>query len=303
AAANKLVMDDKVKFVIGPNGFFGKGSSPTFEANKVLHVSGYNTLQPGEIDSGTPYGFVGYNNPTAMTIVAFKAMKKEFPNVKSTALISADDGAIPYVIPKAKKALEDLGFKVIGDVIKFPNELEDFSPIAAKANAITAADSIRIEMAAPPADANILKGLRALGNQKPFVCNAYAPEILAMAGKEASNNAIINSTYTANQPGTPPLVDEVFNRGKAPRPFFGMSPNALWMLAKVIQAANSLDPAVVKAKWESMDTVDTLYGKGTLCGDETYGLHHHAVTHPSTYAKLMNGQVVLGNWIDPGPIP
>ena len=301
AGANKLVLDEKVKFVIGPNGFFAKGSSPVFEANKVLHVSGYNTTMPGEIDSTTPYGFLGFNNPTAQSIVSYKAMKKEFPNVKSVVLVSADDGSIPYVIPKAKKALADLGFTAIGDVVKFPNEIEDFSPIAAKANALNA-DAIRMELAAPPASANILRGVRALGNQKPFICNANALDVLAIAGPEASNNVIVNSTFTPNYPGNPPLVEELLHMGDHTRHYFGMTPNALWILAQVFQAANSLDPAVVKAKWESMDTVSTLYGKGTLCGDETYGLHHHIVTHPLPYAKLVNGQVVPCDWIDPGPI-
>jgi ABC-type branched-subunit amino acid transport system substrate-binding protein len=295
-------MDDKVKFVVGPNGFFGTGSSPIFEAAKVLHVSGYNTLEPGEIDSSTPYGFLGFNSPTAQSIIAYKAIKKEFPNVKSIALISADDGSIPYVIPPAKKALAGMGFTVAGDVIPFPNEMADFSPIAAKANSLNA-DCVRMEMASPPADANILKGLRALGNQKPFVCNINAPDLVGMAGADNSNNVICNTTFTINYPGNPPLLNELLNMSEPGRPYFGMSPNALWILAQVIQAADSLDPDAVKAKWESMDTVSTLYGTGTLGGDETYGLRHHAVSHVLPYAKLVDGKVVPCDWIDPGPIP
>ena len=74
-------------------------------------------------------------------------------------------------------------------------------------------------------------------------------------------------------------------------------------VAKVIQAANSLDPAVVKAKWETMDKVECIYGTCTFGGDETYGLKHHAVSHPMSYSKLVKGEVVYGGWVDPGPIP
>jgi hypothetical protein len=127
---------------------------------------------------------------------------------------------------------------------------------------------------------------------------------VAIAGKEASHNAICLLSLTPNQPGkNPPLIDEAYKRGKPGRQWFGCAPNALWILAQVIQAADSLDPAVVKAKWESMDTVSTLYGKGTFGGDTTYGLKHHAVSHPLPYAKLVNGTVVDGGWIDPGPLP
>ena len=86
-------------------------------------------------------------------------------------------------------------------------------------------------------------------------------------------------------------------------PIFLFNPNGLWVLAKVIQAADSLDPAVVKAKWESMDTVDCLFGKGYFGGEKTYGLKNHAVSHPLPYQVLKNGKPTFGGWIDVGRIP
>ncbi len=62
-------------------------------------------------------------------------------------------------------------------------------------------------------------------------------------------------------------------------------------------------PEVVKAKWESMDKVDCLFGTGIFSGDQTYGIKHHAVGHPLPYQKLVNGKVVYGGWIDVGAIP
>ena len=300
AAANKLVLDDKVKFVVGPGAFFSSGSTAIFEAAKVLHVSAFNTLAPGEMSADSPYGFVGFDNPIVMVIVGFKAIQQEFPNVKNVALVSADDGTLPYTVPIVQKALSDIGFTVVGDVVKFPNETEDFSPIAAKVNAITQADAYSIVAASPPGSCQILKGLRALGNQKPFTFNADATEALNLAGKDASTNAVCRGTFTPGQPDNPPLLEEALNKGKLPRNWFGMAPNALWVLAQVIQAADSLDPDVVKAKWESMDTVSTLYGEGILGGDVTYGLHHHAVIHSLPWAKLDNGQALPGGWVEPG---
>ena len=84
---------------------------------------------------------------------------------------------------------------------------------------------------------------------------------------------------------------------------FLLNPNGLWALYKIMQAANSLDPAVVKAKWESMDKVDTLFGPGIICGDETYGIRHHAIAHPVPYSKLVKGEVVNGGWIAASPVP
>ncbi len=303
AAATRLVFDDKVKFVIGPDAFFSLGSSPIFEQGKVLHVSGYNSSQPGEMDASTPYGFLGFNCTMGLLGGVMKVMKKDLPNVKKVVLTSADDGAIPYIIPLVKKALAAKGYTAI-DVVTFPNEMEDFSPIAAKANAIKDADAYMNLLSSPVAIGGIIKGLRSLGNTKPVICVQTVPvsEILAICGKQAGDNVMV-SAFIPLAKGNPPLVDEVFNRtGKKP-PMFLLNPNGLWELAKVIQAANSLDPAVVKAKWESMDKVDTLFGPGIVCGDETYGIKHHAVVHPVPYSKLVKGEVVNGGWVEATPVP
>jgi len=305
AGANKLAYDHKVKFVVGPTGFFSTGSSPVFESNKILHVSGYVSNQPGELDASTPYGFLAFNASIGTVIGATKAMQKEYPMVKRVAIVSPDDGAIPYLIPKVKKLLEKTyGITMVGNVVPFPNEMEDFSPIAAKVNAIKDVDATFVVNGSPVAVGNIAKGLRALGNNKPVVYQGLSSckDILAIAGKDAAND-IITMGLTPLAEGNPPLMDEVFTRSGKKEPIFLFNPNGLWVLAKVIQAANSLDPAVVKAKWETMDTVECLFGTGIFSGDETYGLKHHALGHPLPYQKLVKGKVVYGGWIDVGPIP
>ena len=52
AAATKLVLDDKLQFVVGPGAFFNLATTPIFEQNKVLHVANYNGLNPAEMNSG-----------------------------------------------------------------------------------------------------------------------------------------------------------------------------------------------------------------------------------------------------------
>ncbi len=304
AAATKLAFDHKVKFVVGPSAFFGTGSSPTFEQNKILHVSGYNTSQPGEMDATTPYGFLGYNSSLGHLIGALKAMKKEFPGVKKVVIATPDDGAVPYLMPVTKKIVESQGYTVVGNAIAFPNEMEDYSPIAAKVNGAKDADALLVVNGAPVAFGLITKGLRALGNMKPVVCAtaASAADIGEIAGKDAANDLISMAT-TPHAKGNPPVLDELFDKAGKKMPALCFTSNCLWVLAKVIQAANSFDPAAVKAKWETMDKVECVYGTCTFGGDETFGLKHHAVSHPQPYQKLVNGKVVYGGWVDVGRIP
>jgi branched-chain amino acid transport system substrate-binding protein len=304
AAANKLVFDDKVNFVLGPAAFYNPATSPVFEPNKVFHVASFVVMMPGELDATTPYGFIGYNSSIGVLMGALKAMKKEFPSVKKVVMVAPDDGALPHLMPKAKKALEGLGLTEAGSVIAFPNEMEDFNPIAAKINAVKDADAIVVVNGSPPATGGIAKGLRALRNKKPIICSAASgiEDIAAICGKAAAND-IISMAIAPHAKGNPPLIDELFDRAGKKMPILVFTANGLWVLTQVIQAANSLDPAVIKAKWETMDKVECVYGTCTFGGDETYGLKHHAISHPQPYTKLVNGKVVEGGWVDVGRIP
>jgi len=303
AGATRLAYDHKVKFVIGPDAFYSSASSPVFEQNNVLHVSGWVTLRPGEMDASTPYGFLGFNSTMGILQGTVQVIKKEFPNVKKLVLTNPDDGSQDYLLPKIKKVLAAHGYTVV-DVVSFSNEMEDFSPVGVKANAIKGYDAIMNINSSPVALGKIVKAVRGLGNEKPIIANQAIPaaDILAICGKEAADN-VTTSGLIPLAKGNPPLMDEVFNRSGKKPPIFLFNPNGLWVLAKVIQAANSLDPAVVKAKWESLDKVDTLFGTGIVSGDETYGIKHHAVSHPVQYSKLVKGKVVYGGWIPATPVP
>ena len=75
-------------------------------------------------------------------MTAIKGMRKEYPNANKIVIVTPDDGAVPFLIPKVKRMLEISGCTVVGDTIKFPNQMEDFSPIAVKINAVKDADAV-----------------------------------------------------------------------------------------------------------------------------------------------------------------
>jgi len=302
-AANKLILDHKVDFSVGPSGPFPVAVSGLFNAAEVMLVIGFNTFEPGSMDATTPYTFLGYTDPLGEFSAVEIAMQNEFPDVQHIVFLSGDEPATDAIAPKVKARLEEHGFTVADEVVKFSLEAEDYSPIAAKINAIDEADAFFMLLGTPPSEAAILKGLRALGNDTPYCLPIFAPDLLAIAGADACYNVVCALSYTPNAPWNPPGIDEVHNMGPADLTWFGMTPNALWVLCQVIQAADSIDPEVVMAKWESMDTVDTLYGEGTFCGDETYGLTHHSLTFALPFAKIQDGEIIDLGWITPLPTP
>jgi ABC-type branched-subunit amino acid transport system substrate-binding protein len=143
-----------------------------------------------------------------------KYLKKTYPNVKTVALITADDGAIPYVTPIVKKLLQDNGITVVGDTIGYPNEMVDFSPVSAnilslKPDAMFFANGLAVHMG------SILKLVRAAGSQIPFVTGSSAAgeDVLPVCGKEAASNFSSTGVTTdlMNDPATTPLMKELSN--------------------------------------------------------------------------------------------
>ncbi|MGD0917995.1 MAG: ABC transporter substrate-binding protein [Thermodesulfobacteriota bacterium] len=308
AAANRLVFDKGVKFIIGPTAFFSTAAAPVTNPNKVIYVMGYCSNQPGELDKNTPYGFLGYNSSVGDSIAAFQFLKKNYPKVKKLAYIMCDDGSIPYLSPIIKKLFKEHGFTMVGDLVSFPPEIVDFNAIAAKLNTIKDADAIFHLNGTSQHVGGVLKGVRNLGNKKPYAGVIVFPldEVGAIAGSEALKD-VFTFAVTPYDLSNPPLMNEITKRIIAKygpsTSIYLQGANSLWVLKQVIEAAQSLDPTVVKAKWEAMDKVDTLFGPGRMCGDITYGIKHHAVAHPEPVQVSKEGKSISGGLIDVGLIP
>jgi branched-chain amino acid transport system substrate-binding protein len=306
AAANRLVFDKKVKFVLGPGGFFGPPAASVFNPNKVLYVLGFATCQPGALGQSLPYGFLGNTASVGNFVAGVKAVKQEFPSVKKVALLTPDDGSVPYIIPAVKRVLALNGYTVAGEPVAYPNEIQDCSPIAARLDAIKDADAILHVMGIPSQAGNILKALRELGNTKPYKGppGVNGTDIATIAGATYATNLVCIAP-TLNDPSNPPLMNELLKRrtgGPKPR-FMGDYPNLLYILVNIMKAADSIDVEAVKSKWENSNTVETIFGTGMVSGDLTYGIKHHAVGYPTSYQRVVDGKVVSTKWVDVGAIP
>jgi branched-chain amino acid transport system substrate-binding protein len=307
-AANRVVYDKKVKFIIGPTAFFAAAAGPVCDPNKILRVITWCVNTPGEVDANTPYAFLGGNGSVLTSVAATKYLHKAYPNVKKVAIVTPDDGAVPYVIPIAKNLLAQQGISVVGEAVPYPNEMQDFSPIAAKLNAIKDADAIFLQNGLVPHLGGIVKGLRELGNHKPVAGSlpARIGQVVNITGVNALKD-VFTIAYTPKDPNIPPVAKEIINRTVAK---YGADyqlemsgPNCLWILKEVIKEAQSLDPTVVKGKWESMDKVETIFGMAKICGDKTFGIKHHVVASPQAVQILKDGVEASAGWIDLGVIP
>jgi branched-chain amino acid transport system substrate-binding protein len=308
AAANRLVYDKGIKFTLGPTAFFAAAAGPVCDPNEVLRVITWSVHTPGELDSTTPYAFLASNASILHGTAGVLYLKENYPDVKKVALVTVDDGAVPYIVPLITKVLNNNGIEVVGDVISYPNEMQDFSPIVAKLNSNTEADAIFMQNGLGPQFGAIVKGLRELGNTKPYVGSnpTLMSEVIAIAGADACVD-VFSTAYSPDEPKLTPTCKEIIKRAQAKYgadyPLLLTGANCLWVLAEVIEGAQSLDPKVVKEYWESLETVDTLFGPACVCGDETFGIANHVVASPQGIQIIKDGVPTSGGLIDVGCIP
>jgi branched-chain amino acid transport system substrate-binding protein len=308
ASANQLVFQDQVKFCLGPIAFEAIGTTPLFEQNKVIHVFSYTSSDPKEIGPDTPYAFVGDTSAVDFARTLGQIARKHFPNVKTLALVVPDDGTAGVLVPKEAAELAEMGFTIINkdSVILYANDLQDFSPIVAKINALNA-DAVLQPSSAPSAVYSILKGMRAAGKQTvylPGVPGDFEALIKAVGTENATN--LGGLYYHRGDPNNPPMLKTLDARVPADVTMVSWTlANALTVLVNQIKLAGTLDVDKIKASWESQSKLENcLYGTGTLGGSKFYGLKNHAITFLQPYGLLQDHKIVKDMpWIDPGPTP
>ncbi|KPK22167.1 MAG: hypothetical protein AMK69_20355 [Nitrospira bacterium SG8_3] len=302
AAANALVYDKKVKFILGPAAFFARATGPIVTQNQVLNVLGYHTYTPEEIGPGQPYTFSGTAGAPGHFYSMVKILQERFPEYKNLCMVSPVGGIHPRLEKFMRKELGRLGYNIVGEWVIFPDDAVDWSPYAAKIKANKKADCVFWLHAITFHTGNMLKSLREIGYDKWVIVGSNAgPGTVDIAGKEASTK-LITQTPVLNAPGNPPDLDEMIRRMEAK---YGSgvdkileSSQALYVLAQIIERAQSLDPTVVKEKWESMDgqTVDSLYGPVVISGTKTFGIKAHAAANAWPGMLFDDGKISGVGW-------
>jgi len=308
-AARKLVFDKKVNIAIGPSQWLARATGPIYEQNNVLHLCPWNTLGPGELDASTPLGFLCTNATVGYYITGgFAALKTIYPDAKTVVPVGAEAGpAAPVINSLLKETGKRNGITVLDDLIPVPDAIVDVTPIAIKLNTYKDADAIIYVNAMQTTVAGIVKSLRGMGNNTPMICTTVLDcnQVIELTGTEAAID-VVTAGMNPGFSGNPPIMNKIYDKVAAeqgPYPMVMTNANCLYMLKQVIEAAQSLDVKDIAAKWESMETIDTVFGKGYICGNETYGIKNHAVSHPIPLQIIKDGACNIYGWIDIGIIP
>jgi len=303
AAATKLVFSDKVKFMVGGNPVppFKAAIEPITRPNNVLRIDLPSQGTPQDLNADYVYTFTDHCDAVYQP-TAYAHFLKLYPKVKTVALTCPDEPGGIGDKERMKTFAEANGLKVVSEGA-YPFGTVDFYPIlskilAAKPDALANGSSIF-----PDWQGMILKQARELGFKGPVFSNGSGGDpyiVLKLAGKDYATDYVCLAP-ALKSPEMTPIIKEMV---KIIRDKFGVEARVdhlfgwetLWFLAQAIEEAQSLDPTVVRDRWEKMKKIETLTGPGKMGGLKTYGVNH-LVVPPWFFTRVMNGEVKHATWL------
>jgi len=290
--ANRLVFEDKVKFIIGPT-----GSAPTLavqpitEKNQVLTSTLGFTNKAMGVDK--PFSFrpvvttYEFSEPQIAWMVKNLGVKKAgglFPNDESGQVIARDLEAA------YKKNNAELTAKEF-----FERDRVDFVPLLTRMLA-RGIDTIELDGNAPGTAGLITKQARELGFKGRIVRTGgpATAELLTVAGKEAAEGMMVHAVIDANLKSTSAYIDAYKAKYKsAPNGFSPSYYDFTGMLFEAMRRAGTVtDSAKVRVELEKINDYAGVLGKLGWTGKANYGVDHQLAV-PFYVAEIKNGVEVI----------
>jgi branched-chain amino acid transport system substrate-binding protein len=304
AATNKLVFQDKVKFITGltiPP--FKFAVEPITGPNKVLRIDCMSIGNSKEMNANTPYTFNGLTSYRLYRPL-LEYFMQTYPQVKKVALVFPEDPGIYETNEDYKQWLQKRNLTVVAEE-SYPFGTVDFYPVMTKVLSAKP-DAILLPQVFSTWAGGIVKQARELGFKGPFMQSSYPGgdimDILNVAGKAFLTDYVVPGHPFHKPESYTPMMNEIAKAMKAKGVEFNidhLSPfESIWYLAQAIQKAQSLDTTAVKEAFEKMTKIDTPYGPGKMGGLKTFGINH-VVVRPFPLVRFMNGDPQFIKWVTP----
>ena len=293
-AANKLVYQDKVKYIIGNAvGATCSAVQTVTEPQKVLFAFvcwGAKLLGPDK-----PYSFRSGLSQLEVAEPFYSWVKERHPAIKTLAVISPNDTSGIDTNAAVVKTAKGLGFDVVAEET-YERGTKDFYPILTK---MLAKKPDMLDVAAsPPGEAGlILKQAAELGfkGAKGWTAGSTPAAVVDIAGVEAAErlwSAIaVNVRSTLLDPKVRKFGEDYEKRYKEPPGYNALANYAAFdVFTKAMQEAGSVDTEKVLAALTSRP-YDTVWGRLVIGGKETYGIDRQFL-HPMVVSEVRGGKLV-----------
>jgi branched-chain amino acid transport system substrate-binding protein len=293
-ATNKLVFQDKVKYIIGNAvGATCNAAQTITEPNKVMFAFvcwGTANLAPEK-----PYSFRSILSQWELAEPFYRWVKEHHPKIKRVAAISPNDTSGKDTNTAVVKALRALGFEVTADEY-YERGTKDFYPVLTK---ILAGKPDMLDVAAaPPGEAGlILKQAVELGfkGAKGWTAGINPFTIISVAGREASEGvwspANINVKGDHVSPAVRKFGEAYEKRYHEVAGVIAVGNYAAFdVFTQAMQKAGSVETDKV-LEVLTKERFETVWGPLAIGGKETYGIDRQFL-YPLVISEVRGGKVV-----------
>ena len=300
AAAERLVNQDKVKFIVGP-----VGSPPALATisvtnpAKVLALT--NGYAPGVLknDFPDPYNFRLYNTNLEFGPPIIKWIRANLADVKKIALLAPNDAVGQAVAKPLAEDYRKEGFEV--DLDFFERGTKEFTPLILRMLA-KKVDAFEFDGNSPGDAGLMLKQIRQAGFKgKVFqVGGPSMDEIVEIAGAAAEGFMSYDffDWDTAKGKELRAAYEAKYGKGII-SPFMPAFYHAVFLLAESIKRADSIETDKVRTAMETTSGFDIgLYGPVKWVGKETYGVNRQLMM-PYFFSEVKGGKIVKLNKFTP----
>jgi branched-chain amino acid transport system substrate-binding protein len=293
-ATNKLVFQDKVKYIIGNAvGATCNAAQTITEPAKVMFAFvcwGTSNLAPEK-----PYSFRSILSQWELAEPFYRWVKENHPKIKRVAAISPNDTSGKDTNTAVVKALKTLGFEVVADEY-YERGTKDFYPSLTK---ILAQKPDMLDVAAaPPGEAGlILKQAMELGfkGAKGWTAGINPFTIVSVAGPEAAEGVWSPANINVKSEHVSAAVRKF---GEAYEKRYGEVPGviavgnyaAFDVFTQAMQKAGSVETDKV-LEVLTKEKFETVWGPLALGGKETYGIDRQFL-YPLVISEVRGGKVV-----------
>lgn len=291
-AANRLVFEDKVKYIIGT-----VGSAPILAIQPITEDAGVITMTLGftaqALSADKPYTF--RPNPTTGEVAQpqidwlvknqeIKTVGALFPNDETGEAIAKDIGA----------AYKNAGAELTATEF-FERDRVDFIPLLTRIVS-QGVDAIELDGNSPVTAGQIVQQARDIGFEGVIIRTGgpATQEIVNVAGAAAAEGMYVHSAFNPNIETAAAYEKRYVDKyGEAMNGFSPFFYDGTKMLLKAIQEAGTVeDTEAVKTALENISDYEGVLGNLNWTGEETYGIAHQ-LDSPFYIARVEGGKEVI----------
>lgn len=295
AAAERLVNQDKVSFVIGPVGSPpALGTISVTNPAKVVALTNGYAPQILKNDTKDPYNFRIYNTNLEFGPPIIKWLKENRPAIKKVGILAPNDAVGQSVATALAEDYRKQGFEVALDF--FERGVKEFTPLILRMMAQHKVDAFEFDGNSPGDCGLMLKQIRQAGF-KGHVMQVGGPaidEIMEIAGPAAEGYMSYDIYDWESAPGQKikAAYEKKYGKGiiNAFVPYFY---HATLLLNEAIKKADSIDTTKVRDALQKTDGFDggVLGGPIKWSGKELYGVNHQML-NPYYFSEVKGGKIV-----------